>query len=371
MKKNTFIPKILLLLVIYLFTPFSVAVNLLEKFSEILSINSCKNQDNRRFPLSHHIRNQSDTNWDYAYVVADLLSHKLGRLVSAVDIFNTFNNSNQWQSNEEKVFNLTEIKRVADRMSEVLGVALKVAIDKGVCPEEYVKSSGFTFERNSGLGRELRKFEDLKIFFDNQVDSIPSQKCNEGCRVLGVHNKFDSIKEIFNLKDQQILEILKTTLEPSDVINKAITESCKGKRIEIKDRNIKIVKKKIDRKTSVKNLLKKINTQLNKGNIISVVYDSSYTLLDTTIGELTGVVYDSEDTLLTEYYVPKDMPIRGSSIVARKFDEKSNSCKYLLRNSLGKECNIYQNKYECEKGQIWLSTEDLKESLMAITYITN
>ena len=323
------------------------------------SDNNCTNKDNRKPPLTDHIRDQADMKWCYAYVAADLISHKLGVLVSAVDVANTYNSSSKWHADRFRrgLASLPiKTKRESERESGPLDITIDLAIKKGVCPEENVKSSGFSFEKDSSLKTELRKFEDLKIQYDRQVATNASGGCVGDCP--SIENFDGGFKEIFNVDDQQILEVFKKTTTPNEIINQIITESCKDKRIEIKNRNIVYESKDQQLASSLdkilgtpiadKHLLRNINTQLDAGNII-------------------GVAYYLDDKLLSDF--DGQSLAHASSIVARKFDEKSNTCKYLLRNSFGEDCDLYQEKYECEKGQIWVPTQYIINYLLSITYI--
>ncbi|MDC1175561.1 hypothetical protein OAT67_09190 [Bacteriovoracaceae bacterium] len=54
--------------------------------------------------------------------------------------------------------------------------------------------------------------------------------------------------------------------------------------------------------------------------------------------------------------------------MARKFNYKTGSCEYLVRNSWGSSCN-YSDSYECEEGNIWLPEDKLKRSIRGVTFI--
>ena len=330
------------------------------------SDNNCTNKDNRKPPLVNHIRDQADMGWCYAYVAADLISHNLGVLVSAVDVANTYNSSSKWHADRfRRGLVDTPIKtgKESDRRAGNLRTSIDLAIKKGVCLEENVKSSGFSFERDSSLRAELRKFEDLKAQYDRQVATNASGGCVGNCS--SIENFDGGFKEIFNVDDQQILEVFEKTTKPNDIINQIITESCKDKRIKIENINIvykwykqrisildqseSILDRIIGASISDKHLLRNINTQLDVGNII-------------------GISYYLDDELLSNFPSGQSL-VHASSIVARKFDEKSNTCKYLLRNSFGEICDIYQEKHECEKGQVWVPAKYLSKHWVSITYI--
>ncbi len=60
------------------------------------------------------------------------------------------------------------------------------------------------------------------------------------------------------------------------------------------------------------------------------------------------------------------------NVVGRKYDEKSKTCRYLLRNSEGNGCNSKINTDLCAKdhsGHLWVSKERLSKYLFDVTYI--
>ena len=280
------------------------------------SDNNCTNKDNRKPPLTDHIRDQADMKWCYAYVAADLISHNLGVLVSAVDVTNTYNSYSKWHADRFRrglVDTPMKTGKESDRITGNLRASIDLAIRKGVCLEENVKSSGFSFERDSSLRAELRKFEDLKAQYDRQVATNASGGCVGNCPFI---ENFDGgFREIFNVDDQQILEVFEKTTKPNDIINQIITESCKDKRIKIENINIVYESKDQQLASSLdkilgtpiadKHLLRSINTQLDAGNII-------------------GIAYYLDDKLLSDF--DGQSLVHASSIVARKFDNTPSMC---------------------------------------------
>ena len=79
-------------------------------------------------------------------------------------------------------------------------------------------------------------------------------------------------------------------------------------------------------------------------------------------------VYDV--SLLRFPHKSEGLPIHMSSIVARRFDEGSGSCQYLIRNSWGSSCGgYYSEKYECKNGHVWVPQKHLTRMVQSITYI--
>ena len=315
---------------------------------------SCTNKDNRKPPLGNKVRDQDGVGWCYAYTAADLISHKIGTLVSAIDVANSFNNSGV--RNYLK-FDLSK-KNESDQRGGYTDDAIESSIARGVCSEKNVRSSDFAFQQDEKLIGALRRLENLKERFDEEtvvtassrrfwdlkhLSESRSQKIKKfvgDCSILN-----GGFRQIFNnLTNDQMIDILRRSM-PVDVVNQAIKESCKNKRLVIED--VEVETKSINLLTSVDDLIDELDSQLNNDNIVGITYYAS---------------------LLRNPYNDKSEN-HESSIVARKFDEKSGSCKYLIRNSWGEGCGSYSRKYECEKGQIWIPQERLVEMIHGITYI--
>ena len=89
---------------------------------------------------------------------------------------------------------------------------------------------------------------------------------------------------------------------------------------------------------------------------IDKVSKNNWSQVDEVInkGDILGIEYDAG--ILKNYKYEKDfLNGHASSIVGRRFNPKTNSCEYLLRNSWGKGCSGYHNDYECINGHIWIA----------------
>ena len=315
----------------------------------------CTDKDNRRPPLNDKVRNQGAIGWCYAYTAADLLSHKTGKLISAVDVANSYNRD--IISNPLKLIRFV-LKDESERDGGFLSLAIKNAIDEGLCNEDNVRSSNP--QKWSGyLLVELRELQKLKARFDKETyvpmapgrNMVLQQKIRDDIRKQKIadfrknfHNNLnDGFREVFKLTNDQMVDVLERS-SSTDIINQAIKESCKNKRLFVED--IEIVSRIAFPLISSDFLIDDIDKQINEDNIVGVSYYA--------------------DLLFDPYN--KKSERHASSIVARKFD--GGSCKYLIRNSWGENCKRkYSEKYECEKGQLWVPKEYLVEMIYGITYI--
>ena len=85
-----------------------------------------------------------------------------------------------------------------------------------------------------------------------------------------------------------------------------------------------------------------IDKQLSKGNLVGIEYDS-------------GILEDHNSPFNT-------LAGHASSIVGRRFNERTGSCEYMLRNSWGKSCAGYSPYYQCMNGHIWIPESYFKYS---------
>lgn len=49
----------------------------------------------------------------------------------------------------------------------------------------------------------------------------------------------------------------------------------------------------------------------------------------------------------------------ASSVIGRRWNDKTKTCEYLVRNSWGRDCSIYREGIECDGGNFWASGKEL------------
>ena len=83
-------------------------------------------------------------------------------------------------------------------------------------------------------------------------------------------------------------------------------------------------------------------------------------------GELTGISYDAN--ILSDIDNEDDPGWHFSTVVGRRFNSSTNSCEYLVRNSWGRGCEGYDERLECEEGNIWVPKKVLAKRMRRIDY---
>tara|TARA_R110002072_G_scaffold534_7_gene4217 strand:+ start:112252 stop:113613 length:1362 start_codon:yes stop_codon:yes gene_type:complete len=309
---------------------------------------NCRNVDNRKYPLENDIRNQDSVGWSYAYVAADLISHRVGKKVSAIDVANAYSNGNFSD----------HIGRAESQSSGgYIANAANAAIDRGLCLESQLPSDDYQFSTSKNLVQELVAIDKL---YDTYYEATTkpgliygrNKKTGREFRRAQAHfeenldcGRLDGgdWSKIFKSIDfEQFMSIIKRSTSKDDFFDKLVAKSCYP-RTKI---NEQLHFQSDDSFTSRGSMMNTIDDRLERGEILGISYNSS----------VLNDPYDFENGK------------HASSIVARKFNYKTGSCEYLVRNSWGSSCN-YSDSYECEEGNIWLPEDKLKRSIRGVTFI--
>lgn len=321
---------------------------------------SCTNVDNRNPPLvdlntdgsvkTNNMRNQDSIGWCYAYTAADLISHKIGINVSAVDIANAYNEGSleDWFSNEESTME-----------GGYSDTAANNALSRGLCLESQLPSDDYNFSAGSkNLMEELKAIEKLYDTYNDRVSHevkgyfYNSVERKTGEQLTKAHNGFKSDlmcgsiqsdwDEFFkNMNINEFMNVLKNASSSNDFIDDLIEKNCKP-RIEL-------------------------SFDLEYDSFSSYSKDYMMTRIDDRLddGEILGINYKS--TVLSDKYDHSDGN-HASLVVARKYNKSSGSCEYLIRNSWGSGCSKYDIDYGCEQGNIWVPEEYFRQAVYGVTY---
>ncbi len=321
---------------------------------------SCTYKNNVRPPIET-VRHQDSVGWCFAFSSADLLSYKYNKKISAVDIAITFNENNI----TKKVESLFE-----NSASNIEGgfafTALEHAIKKGVCFEKDLPSEGYT---DSNL---LKLIQDLETMSKNYLEYINYSYVPADHGILSTpgyfyYNKKKSKKtsrEIYknyfscnatskryqeafpNITFQQFMNVLHNSTTKK-IYKEMSAVSCKRKRPTKPPE----VKWELEIGGGGKDLINIFDKQLNNDNIVEMLYFSS--------------------TLFEPNY--KLNGRHSSIIVGRRFNEKTEDCEYLVRNSYGPNCAPYDKMYKkynrCNKGMIWVPESLISESAYEATWL--
>jgi C1A family cysteine protease len=317
---------------------------------------SCTNIDNRKEPLIKIVngkkvdvvRDQDSIGWCYAFAAADLISHKVGKKVSATDIANGYNDGS---------FGEFFGKKETDMEGGFTASAANIALKKGLCLEKNLPSDDYEYSTNFNLKSAYDSVEKLYENYRKRVSYSTRRGTRylSGAKLKKSQNKFKKdllcnkidhdANEIFpNVSLEEVYNIVKSAGSSNDLIDKLVKKSCEPR---IKP-NVNLSFEADGDFTFNSTMLKTINKKLDSGDILGIHYKA---------GTLRNLL---------------DSPSSGrhaSLIVARRFNEKSGSCDYLIRNSWGKTYGpSYDERTDSENGNHWMPEEYLMKTMHGISY---
>lgn len=329
---------------------------------------SCTNIDNRKPPLTvkakNNTRDQDSVGWCYAYTAADLISHKTGLEISAVDIANAYNDES-WSN----FFGVDESAMKSGYTAD----AANIALAKGVCLERNLPSEDFKFSRlGDDIQKGLRAVENLYADYQKATrNSYTSQGMVVGGgayippQTMSLRKRGEQLRraeqefmanaicstesapwtQLFpTLKDRQILSLIRRASSNNEFVDSLVNLSCKPRISNSKKLKFTQHTKSVFNGGNA-GMLNKIDQQLKSGNIVGIHYYSS--------------------VLKNRHYRRKGF--HASSIVARRFNEKKGSCEFMVRNSWGTAC-MYDSYHQCKEGHIWVGEEYIADATSSIIH---
>ncbi len=286
-------------------------------------IASCKNIDMRE--KMGPVRDQDSVGWCYAFAAADLLSYKMGQKISAVDVAMTYNDTSLFKGFRKNYFGSTE-----DNLElGYIHSSIEAAAKKGLCLNE--KLSGDDI-KNISLKQAIQTIEQVKSAKIKDLKGV-SEICES------------ALNQVFPLTNfQDVLEVVKVSSKSDFLINLA-DRAC-APRIN-SPANLKIQSETFLYHTfsAKQKKFKDIDIQLSKNNPVAI-----------------GV---SSELFISGSYIGHAM-----SIVGRTWNEKTNECQYIVRNSYGPNCNGVNGVFaKCEDGNIFIPKSRLLKHLLNTTYL--
>lgn len=292
------------------------------------SENDCKAIDLR--PHFGPPRSQGNIGWCYANATADVISyhyrHELKHPASAIAIALNFNY--HW---------------LADNMREggFMFLALQNAFRTGVCPQFFDQEI-----MTKGNQKSLREKLNFILHLKDKLDAGEDQYVHDQ---IVSSQKAGSVLKYFRVHDLMTLIALS---DRNRVLGNISDSFCAGNR----HRFAKPAKVNWSTKYPFNlkgKILKELNQALDQSIPVGIAYFAGF----------------FEDDAAPHNSANRHMSV----VVGRRFDPKTLTCEYLIRNSYGTNCHSYKNprlKDKCEKGNIWVDRETLKRNLYGVTYLT-
>lgn len=284
------------------------------------------------------LRNQDSVGWCYAFAASDLVSFKVGTAISPVDIAISTEAAKESYFSYLKGF-FSSGDHAGRRLTggDRVHTAIKYGSKRGFCRDADLPSDDYVYaQMRADLKSALDEIGKMRASA-RAMGHASAGKCDEEYRRL---------RSIFpNISPAELADALDaSSFRP--LLDLLVDKTCKNRikpRGGIEAEFIKLQGKRPAEKATT------LNRILSSGRPVGIGYDAN-------------VVYDMNKG--SEYKDNHD-----SSIVGRRWNSRSNSCEYLLRNSWGRSCSIPDPQYDCENGYVWLPEGPLTRVLESVYFI--
>ncbi len=268
------------------------------------------------------VRDQDSVGWCYAFAAADLLTYKLGKKISALDIALTNNNS--WINNLFLKLGYGE----QDMDGGWAPDAVKnIKAAGGVCLEDKIKS------QDNGYGSLFSALSTI-----HNYKKTGSQDRSANCS--------QAVRTLFPGIDDKLFSEIAERSSQSSIVKMLQENACK-KRINIDGINVRSTSAYFE--SGRKELFDVMDEQLGKRkNIVAISYNAELLYDRHYNGKLGG---------------------HASTVVGRRYNSKNGECEYLIRNSYGRGCSGYDPYLTCEEGNVWIPKSILVKGIRNVNYV--
>ena len=302
---------------------------------------NCKARDYRsKLPPT---RDQDSMGWCFAFTAADLLSFKSGKgrdnPISAMDLSTShFNSPLVVQAIMDNIGYETPTSQTRGGWTpKVLGQALR----EGACLEKDFPSQDFL------ISKTYIKLK--KLLAQIESYSTQTQAICQDCESNLDSEIASAVQAIVPNVDPDVAVRTVRSVGPDKIIYALKKLACKNK-VKFPFKSVTTYrttytvppKLKPEEKEAA---IAKVQEQLNNGNIVAFHYNAKVLSHDIKSGN------------------------HASSIVAQRWNEATNKCEFLVRNSWGRTCHYYYKGYDCEEGHIWIPAKNLMGATSEVIYI--
>lgn len=282
------------------------------------------------------VRSQGSIGWCYAHAAAGLIAHKTGVDVSANAIAVNYNQTHE----NQYLIDIGPIKYGYIGQSNIEGGYINQAIvashANGYCLEEDF-STELPDSEQANFEAEIDRLEALYEEYTGYFGT--SWGGNQD--ILECLNQ-NQPTYLFPSVTINVLEAILKQSSRDEFVYNLMQEQCQEVEINQAIRPHRIDAPAISNK---KNLINKIDEQLNKGSIAAVQYDSD-------------MLYNHKISTSLSH---------ASTIIGRRFNDSTGECEYLLRNSWGDRCAY--DPLECNQGDLWIPKSRLMGGALAVNYL--
>lgn len=275
-------------------------------------------------------RKQLGSGWCYAFVAADLLSHRLRTPISAADVaINYINHGKLPTFNPQKTeASANKIKKIAGATQTVYPLggglvdeAISLLNGRGVCLESDLSLTGAPVRVPAG---------DLSHHFSA---AIWPELQN---RLTQVHE--NNFAETGSLNFQNALTSL------------ASQKKCTARFSDQHFHTVTFQRPTSESKAEQVEFNRNLNQSLTRFRMIAIDYNSQ--------------------VLSSAEQAPWAKTDHASVLIGRRFNQEKKRCEYLLRNN-EKSCADYSSEFECRRAHnhVWVPRERILRSVSSYTYL--
>jgi hypothetical protein len=293
------------------------------------------------------IRNQKKLAWCYAFTAADMLTYSfdLPEKASAADIAINYNDSDialfmRWlqqtfgrrpPQGELEVF-------MMPHQTGFNKIALERVMRDGFCPERIFPSEAWTKMTRDG-GGWVESQVDLKTAMLDIYTLLKNQHLFT-LSTIPFYYYFKNVETAYDFYKLIQGESITT------FYSKLRKRACQFDRLKLHNSHQVLMSLKDV------NAFRMINKQLNQGRIVGIDYDAR-------------ILSNQNNTSI------QISELHTSALVARRWSEESKECQYLVRDSHGNQCTLYDPNYECLGGQVWIDESKIYSNLVSFVYSIN
>lgn len=261
------------------------------------------------------VRDQGIAGLCFTYEGADLLTYKLGTRISAIDLALSYFKSSRSQK-------MSSIYESGGDTFTSIQATKKLG---GACTEDVMPSNETFLSPDETNPRIFGAFK----WLEQKSWALPESL--EAARVIFPaleEDTFDQAARLLTFKDR--MHFLQNT-------------AC-AERVAYSHLVLNYFE--AETKSQVPGLIKKVNQQLERNNLI-------------------GMGFRSNDLFLKQEEADDN---HATTLVGRRWNPAKKQCEYLMRDNFGDQCSIYQNRFECQGGYVWLDEKFLLKNMYEIEY---
>jgi len=282
------------------------------------------------------MRDQGDISWCYAHAAADYLqfTNRIQVQISAADIAVTYN-KRRWPRFLRWIYG-SVVPETGFIRSAIWDIS-----EIGYCPEEYFPSD--TWTKRIMIGEN--KGQTIQMPLLKAVKEITDMVANIKKGIYLIPNDLPFVYEFKDMTHEQFYDAVFVN-STGNVLDEIRSASCDAHR---KPFSKEIGSIMMNFKNS--NSFAQMNQVLDSKNPLTVDY--FYGFLN-NIDSYKKTVGELHTTLL----------------MGRRFNEASQECQYLIKNSYGPDCAEYDKRHTCEAGYVWVGESSLYDAMTSFVYVS-